>query len=153
MTGTCIITGAGSGIGAAPQICSGPTAAPSWRRPPQRGRHRGSRRSDHPHPGGSRGARGRRRPLQGAREALEAAGGRVDAVIASARLSLPKAVTAAVNYYGAVGVLEELRPALAESEAPRAVVVSSMAPVQPNAPHLVDALLDGDEATAMAIAD
>ncbi|CAG7844319.1 hypothetical protein USB125703_00549 [Pseudoclavibacter triregionum] len=63
------------------------------------------------------------------------------------------AVTAAVNYYGAVGVLGELRPALAESEAPRAVVVSSMAPVQPNAPHLVDALLDGDEATAMAIAD
>lgn len=91
--------------------------------------------------------------IQGAREALEAAGGRVDAVIASAGLSLPKAVTAAVNYYGAVGFLEELRPALAESEAPRAVVVSSMASLHPNAPHLVDALLDGDEPTAMGIAE
>lgn len=140
MARTYIITGAGSGIGAA-------TAALL--------REQGHtvvgvdlRNSDVAADLSARETR-----IQGAKDALEAAGGKVDAVIASAGLSIPKAVTAAVNYYGAVEFLEELRPALAESEAPRAVVVSSMASLQPNYPPLVEALLDQGEEAAMAMAE
>lgn len=84
---------------------------------------------------------------------LEATGGNVDAVIASAGVSLPSALTVSVNYYGVTEFLTALRPALAKSDAPRAVVVSSMSSLQPNYPPLVDALLGADEATAREIAD
>jgi len=76
----------------------------------------------------------------------------VDAVIASAGLSDPVAVTVAVNYFGVTGVLEGLRPLLVKSSAPRAVVVSSMATLQPNSPELVEACLAGDENRAMDLA-
>lgn len=59
----------------------------------------------------------------------------------------------AVNYYGAVEFLEAIRPTLAESDAPRAVVVSSMSSLQPNYPPLVDALLNRDEAAALEISE
>ncbi|MBD8061956.1 SDR family oxidoreductase [Oceanitalea stevensii] len=84
---------------------------------------------------------------------LEATGGRVDAVIASAGVSLPSALTVSVNYYGVTELLTALRPTLAQSEAPRAVVVSSMSSLQPNCPPLVEALLGADEATAREIAE
>ncbi|MFC7766691.1 Rossmann-fold NAD(P)-binding domain-containing protein [Leucobacter soli] len=87
-----------------------------------------------------------------AAEATGLAGGTVDAVIACAGLSLPKVVTAAVNYFGVTEFLEAMRPALARSTAPRAAVVSSMASLQPVAPPLVEALLADDEAPALAIA-
>lgn len=90
---------------------------------------------------------------QGAEDAIEAAGGKLDAVIACAGISAPIALTAAVNYYGAVEFLEALRPVLAESDAPRAAVISSMSSLQPNFPPLVDALLTADEATALGIAE
>lgn len=89
----------------------------------------------------------------GAAAALEAAGGKVDAVIASAGVSLPTALTVSVNYYGVTEFLTALRPALAQSAAPRAVVVSSMSSLQPNYPPLVDALLGADEAPAREIAE
>ncbi|WP_413451638.1 SDR family oxidoreductase [Georgenia phoenicis] len=84
---------------------------------------------------------------------IEATGGKVDAVIASAGVSLPSALTVSVNYYGVTEFLTALRPTLAQSDAPRAVVVSSMSSLQPNYPPLVEALLGADEAAAREIAD
>lgn len=80
------------------------------------------------------------------------AGGHIDAVIANAGLSEPVAKTAAVNYFGAVKLLEGLRPALLSSHAPRAVVTSSMATLLPVDPELVAACLAGDEEAALEIA-
>ena len=94
---------------------------------------------------------------EGRREAvaavLEATGGTVDAVIASAGVSTPSPLTVSVNYYGVTELLEALRPALVRSAAPRVAVVSSMSSLQPNSPHLVDALLSGTEVEARAIAE
>ncbi|WP_152189042.1 SDR family oxidoreductase [Georgenia satyanarayanai] len=84
---------------------------------------------------------------------LETTGGTVDAIIASAGVSLPSALTVSVNYYGVTEFLTALRPALARSQAPRAVVVSSMSSLQPNHPPLVEALLGADETTAREIAE
>nr|NLD39841.1 SDR family oxidoreductase [Actinomycetales bacterium] len=88
-----------------------------------------------------------------AQDALAAANGTVDAVIACAGLSIPKAVTASVNYYGVVEFLEALRPTLAQSDAPRVAVVSSMSSLQPNYPPLVEAFLNQDEPAALEIAE
>lgn len=90
---------------------------------------------------------------EGVEKAVEAADGTVDAVIACAGISAPIALTAAVNYYGVVEFLEQIRPVLAKSEAPRAAVVSSMSSLQPNFPQLVDAFLSGTEKDALAIAE
>ena len=77
-------------------------------------------------------------------------GGTIDAVIANAGLSSPTVATAAVNYFGAVGTLEGLRPLLAGSASPRAVATASMASLFPPDDPLLDAMLAGDEATALA---
>ncbi len=92
---------------------------------------------------------------EGRRDAVEAvlAAGPVDAVIASAGISAPSPLTVSVNYYGVTELLEALLPALGRSAAPRVAVVSSMSSVQPNSPQLVDALLSGTEAEARAIAE
>lgn len=89
----------------------------------------------------------------GAAAALEAAGGTVDAVIASAGISLPTPLTAAVNFYGVTEFLEALRPVLAKSDSPRAVVVTSMSSLQPNSAELVEALLTASEPAALEIAE
>lgn len=88
----------------------------------------------------------------GAQEALERAGGKIDAVIASAGLSHPIPVTMAVNYFGVTEFLEALLPSLTQAQAPRVAVVSSMASLQTVAADLVDAALAGDEARALEIA-
>lgn len=90
---------------------------------------------------------------EGARQALEAAGGRVDAVIPSAGLSLPKPITAAVNYFGMTEFLQALQPALARSEAPRVALVSSMSSLQPLDQQLLDAFMADDEAASLARAE
>ncbi|RJO73340.1 SDR family oxidoreductase [Nocardia panacis] len=54
------------------------------------------------------------------------------------------------NYFGAVSTLEGLRPLLAQSSAPRAVVVSSTSSLAPADERVVRACLDGDEAAAVA---
>lgn len=90
--------------------------------------------------------------LAAAAAATELAGGSVDAVIACAGLAAPKAITAAVNYFGMTEFLDAMQPALAKSEAPRAVLISSVSSVQPVYPPLVDAFLTDDEEAAMAIA-
>ena len=93
---------------------------------------------------------------EGRQEAIDGilceAGRRLDAVIANAGLALPSARTVAVNYFGAVELLNGLRPALAASRAPRAVVTSSMATLMPVSAELVDACLSGDETLALKIA-
>jgi NAD(P)-dependent dehydrogenase (short-subunit alcohol dehydrogenase family) len=86
-----------------------------------------------------------------AEAAIDAADGTVDAVIACAGISAPLPATVAINYFGVVDLLAALRPALARSRAPRAVVTSSMASLHPCAPDLVAACLAGDETTALGI--
>ncbi|MGV9195315.1 SDR family oxidoreductase [Microbacterium sp. MC2] len=87
-----------------------------------------------------------------AANAIELAGGTIDAVIACAGISAPIARTISVNYFGVTELLAALQPALAAAEAPRAAVVSSMASLQPNSSEMVEAALAGDEDTAVAIA-
>lgn len=90
---------------------------------------------------------------EGVEKAVETADGKVDAVIACAGISAPIALTAAVNYYGAVEFLEGIRPVLARSTAPRAAVISSISSLQPHAPQLTEALREGTESDALTIAE
>lgn len=79
--------------------------------------------------------------------------GPLDAVIASAGVAVPNALCPKVNYFGVTDFLVPLLPSLAESPAPRVVIVSSMASFQPVNAELVDAMLAGDEPRAVAIGD
>jgi NAD(P)-dependent dehydrogenase (short-subunit alcohol dehydrogenase family) len=82
--------------------------------------------------------------------ALRRAGGVVDAVVACAGTAAPTQAAVAVNYFGVVEVLDALRPGLVRAEAPRAVVVSSIAATQPSDPSVVAACADRDEERALA---
>lgn len=87
-------------------------------------------------------------------EAVTAAtGGTLDAIIACAGSGAPVPATAGVNYYGAVGTLEGLRPLLAGSPAPRAVAVTSLAAIYPPEEEFQRLLLDGTEEAALARAE
>ena len=77
----------------------------------------------------------------------------IDAIVAVAGVALPTSLTVRVNYFGTLATLENLRPLLAASEAPRAVVVSSMASLMPVDEELVGLLSAGDEEGAVARAD
>ncbi|MEU1364657.1 SDR family oxidoreductase [Streptomyces sp. NPDC005803] len=77
----------------------------------------------------------------------------IDAVHAIAGVSLPTALTAKVNYFGATATLSSLRPLLAGSPAPRALVVSSFSALQDTDPELLDALREDDEDRALARAE
>ena len=83
------------------------------------------------------------------REVERISGGRIDAVLAVAGLALPVPATVAVNYFGMIATLEDLRPLLAGSDSPRAVGVSSMASLFPVDDELVALLEAGDEPGAM----
>ncbi|WP_104182145.1 SDR family oxidoreductase [Arthrobacter sp. B0490] len=83
----------------------------------------------------------------------EAAGGSIDAVLAIAGVAVESALTVRVNYFGAVEVLELLRPLLAASEAPRAALIASFSTLQENDPELVSAMRLGDEARSAELAD
>lgn len=54
-----------------------------------------------------------------------------------------------VNYFGTVATLEGLRPRLATADAPRAVIVSSIASIRSYDEQLVELCLSGDEAAAV----
>lgn len=84
-------------------------------------------------------------------EAVRLSGGRIDAIIASAGIAAPKPLTVSVNYFGVTEFLTHLNPVLSQSTTPRAVVVSSMASLQPNSAELVDALLADDEPRALEL--
>ncbi|MFF0745930.1 SDR family oxidoreductase [Streptomyces sp. NPDC004111] len=83
----------------------------------------------------------------------ELSGGRLDAVVACAGVAAFDPLTVRVNHFGAVATLEGLRPLLAAADAPRAVVVSSVASVHPVDDELVEAALSGDEGAAVAAAE
>lgn len=81
------------------------------------------------------------------------AGGRIDALYANAGLAVPAPTSVALNYFGALATLNSLRPLLAESESPRAVVTSSLAAVAPVDETLMTLLDQGDEHEAVNRAD
>jgi NAD(P)-dependent dehydrogenase (short-subunit alcohol dehydrogenase family) len=85
-------------------------------------------------------------------QVTELTGGKIDAIVANAGLAHSGVPDLAVNYFGAVGTLEGLRPLLAGSPAPRAVATASMASLMPSDAAIVDLCLAGDEAAALATA-
>ncbi len=92
-------------------------------------------------------ADGRRRMVD---EVSSLSGGRVDAVLAIAGIAAPIPATVAVNYFGMVATLADLRPLLAESETGRAAGVASRAVLYDVDEALVDLMLAGDESGALA---
>ncbi len=92
-------------------------------------------------------------------EVTRTASGRLDGLVTCAGLAgapwRAGSLLASVNYFGTVGLLEGLRPALAAGDAPAVVAISSNAstcqPAQPAA--LTRACLDGDELAARQLAD
>jgi NAD(P)-dependent dehydrogenase (short-subunit alcohol dehydrogenase family) len=78
----------------------------------------------------------------------EMSGGVVDAVVANAGSAAQAPLTVSINFFGAVATLEGLQPLLAASDAPRAVITSSMASFMDNDEELVVACTMGDEQTA-----
>jgi NAD(P)-dependent dehydrogenase (short-subunit alcohol dehydrogenase family) len=78
-------------------------------------------------------------------------GGRIDAIIANAGGG-PAETMLALNFFGAVATLDNLRPLLAASPAPRAVAVSSIASLRTPPAGLVEACLALDEAAAVVAA-
>ncbi|GAA2400257.1 SDR family oxidoreductase [Actinomadura vinacea] len=86
------------------------------------------------------------------RGVLERCGGVLDGLVACAGISAPEPLTIRVNFYGAVGLLEGLRPALAAAPAPRAAVVGSISGTQPVDRAVVAACLEGTEEEAVRLA-
>jgi NAD(P)-dependent dehydrogenase (short-subunit alcohol dehydrogenase family) len=78
--------------------------------------------------------------------------GVVDGVIAVAGVSAPTIDGVHVNFFGARDTLVNLRPLLARSSAPRAVVVSSISSIHPDNPALTAALAVGEDEGALTIA-
>lgn len=79
--------------------------------------------------------------------------GKIDAIVAVAGVSVMSPLAIKVNYYGMVATLELLRPMLAQSDAPRAVAVSSMASFQPHDAEIVEACLTEDEDAVLNLAE
>ena len=75
-------------------------------------------------------------------------GGRIDAIVANAGGG-PAETMVALNFFGSVATLEGLRPTLAASPAPRAVMVSSVASLGPLEARVVEACLKMDEPAAI----
>jgi NAD(P)-dependent dehydrogenase (short-subunit alcohol dehydrogenase family) len=87
----------------------------------------------------------------------ELAEGRLDGAVACAGLGphvRPRRSVIAVNYFGALGFLDGLLPALGRGEAPAAVAIASNgATLTPPNMELVEALMAGDEERAGEVAD
>jgi NAD(P)-dependent dehydrogenase (short-subunit alcohol dehydrogenase family) len=77
----------------------------------------------------------------------------IDGIIAVAGLVAASPVTVGVNYFGAIATLEGLRSLLSGSDAPRAVVVASLAALEEVDDALYERLLAGDEPGARAEAE
>lgn len=84
---------------------------------------------------------------------LQSSVGSLDAVIAAAGMldGAPAAVVAA-NFFGATRLLEGLRPVLAKSASPRALVMSSISSRYPCDEAVIEACLDDDESAAQRLA-
>ncbi|MFC9789427.1 SDR family oxidoreductase [Rhodococcus sp. NPDC127528] len=100
---------------------------------------------------------------EGRREAIEAVTGLLDGKLdgfvpfagLAAATGRPAGKLIAVNYFGAIELLEGLRPLLAAAGQPSVVLISSNSTTsQPGWPvALADACLEGDEAKANEVAD
>ena len=84
---------------------------------------------------------------------LEQSGGMVDGVVTCAGLSVPSVALPSVNFFGTTDLVDGLRPALADSSAPRVVLIGSISGTQPVDDALVDALLAGDEPAAQRLSE
>lgn len=86
------------------------------------------------------------------RSVLSVSAGHIDGVIAVAGSGAPRAETVSLNYFSLVRVLEGLRSALAASDAPAVVVVSSSSSLNRGSDALVRACEADDERRALATA-
>src|SRR6516162_4373994 len=77
--------------------------------------------------------------------------GAIDAVVANAGGGPPE-TSLSLNFFGAVATLEGLRPLLANSPAPRAVAVSSIASLRSTPAEIIEKCLQMDELGAIAAA-
>lgn len=138
MDRTCVVTGAASGIGAA-----------TARHFTQRGwRVIRCDLRDADVIADLATAEGRKALVEGV---TRVSGGRIDAIVANAGGGPPE-TSLSLNFFGAAATLEGLRPLLANSPAPRAVAVSSIAALGPALPGVVDACLEMDEPAAIEAA-
>ncbi|WP_217168450.1 SDR family oxidoreductase [Streptomyces sp. AC512_CC834] len=85
--------------------------------------------------------------------AAEAAGGVVDAVVTCAGVSVPGKAMVTVNYFGTTEFVTALRPALAAAPRPRVVLIGSISGTQPADPDVVAACLAEDEDKALTYAE
>lgn len=83
----------------------------------------------------------------------EHTGGRIDGLLLCAGIAQFVPATVSINYFGVVDLLDGLRPLLAQSDAPRAAVISSLGSTFGSDEALVAACLAGDEARATAAAE
>jgi NAD(P)-dependent dehydrogenase (short-subunit alcohol dehydrogenase family) len=79
-------------------------------------------------------------------------GGVVDAVVTSAGTSVPGEAMVTVNFFGTTAVVDGLRPLLARSDAPRVALVGSISGTQQADEAVVDACLEDDEDAALVAA-
>ncbi len=80
----------------------------------------------------------------------EASGGVVDAVVTCAGVSNDTILMVTLNFFGSIRFVEGLKAELQASSAPRVVMVGSIAGTQHFDPQLVAACLSGDETEATA---
>ncbi|MDI6515253.1 SDR family oxidoreductase [Streptomyces coelicoflavus] len=85
--------------------------------------------------------------------ATEAAGGVVDAVVTCAGTSVPGTAMVTVNYFGTTEFVTALRPALTAARQPRVVLIGSISGTQATDPEVVAACLADDEDKALAHAE
>ncbi len=83
----------------------------------------------------------------------EATGGRIDALVTCAGTSVPSQLMITLNFFGSVRLIQGLRDALAATDNPRVVMIGSIAGTQPVDPKSVAACLAEDEEAALARAD
>ncbi|MFF3933849.1 SDR family oxidoreductase [Streptomyces hirsutus] len=88
-----------------------------------------------------------------AEAAAEAAGGVVDAVVTCAGTSVPGTAMVTVNYFGTTEFVTALRPALAAAPRPRVVLIGSISGTRPADPDVVAACLAADEGKALEHAE
>lgn len=85
-----------------------------------------------------------------AQEAMDLAGGSIDAIIANAGSGKSEVKTVSINFFGATELISNLHSALLKSGFPRVVATSSMASLMQVDDELVAKMLDGDESGALA---
>lgn len=77
-------------------------------------------------------------------------GGQVDGAVSCAGVWSPSPLSLAVNYFGAVATFDGVRPMLLASDAPRAIVVSSIIAIAEAWDDVVELALAGDEHATLA---